>query len=740
MRPPSMHRVIRPFIPAACLLGSFSHGEEPVAPVPAETEEVLEEITVTASKLDETIFETNSSVGKVGAERIEGSQIRGMNDAYRFLGNVSAPQFVDGGFVIRGINSESPDAENISGNQTPLSSIFVDGVALTQQGARRGPTGMWDVASLEVMRGPQSTLQGRNSLAGSVNIRTKDPSAFLEGALRSTVGELDNEEWAGMFNVPLTPELALRFTAEHAEIDSFVRYPNLKSYARYDDFKTSDYSQLRAKALYQPQGLPLKSLFTYTFSESSPALSDVYGPNARQPGAPPIDDYFDYVWQSGSPAQQIRDTRNHTAAWENTYELAGGLELTALSTFTRTELHVGQIDGRNGSGNNRNDTESDYTQEVRLNWDEDWGKAVLGVYGARSEGESARENNPGNKIEKRRVNAAIFGEADYRLTPRFHLIAGGRIDHDDFEFQSNIAGSGRGASESDNTELLPKIGARHHFSDTHTLGFTIQKGYQSGGAGIDLDGVPFTFDPSTTWHYELAWRKSFLDGKLIAAANAFYTDWKDQQVVLRTIDGTTFNSSERVINAAESSLFGGEIEITWNATEELTFFSSVGLLSTRYDDFTYQIDPAIAAFLGIPDTLDYAGYEFPEAPSFNFSIGFEYRMKNGLFFNADAAYASSYYSPVLFAPTGAGFGGISAQVPQDDVIKVDPSFNVNIALGYERENWKVTLFVKNLLNEHQVIGEVPEAVSTGSSVSYRGDYLATVGPPRFIGAAFEVRF
>lgn len=720
--PPRVFRrfIFSPLLACAPLLHAQENGND-------GEDDLLEEITVSASKLDETLFETNSSVGKLDAERIAASQIRGMNEAYRFLGNVSAPQFVDGGFVIRGINSESPDAENISGSQTPLSSIFVDGVALTQQGARRGPTGMWDIASLEVLRGPQSTLQGRNSLAGSVNIRTNDPSSVIAGALRTTVGEWNNEEWAGMLNIPINPDFALRFTAEHAEIDSYVRYPNLKNQPRYEDFKTSTYSQLRAKALYQPQHLPLRSLLTYSFSESSPALSDVYGPNAD----PSVRSYFDRVWLSASGAQQIRETRNHTAAWENTYYFGDHLKLTALSTFARTDLNVGQINGDNV----RDDTELDYTQEVRLNWDHGWGKAVLGVYSARTEGESTQ-----NQIEKRRINAALFGEIDYLLTPSFHLIAGGRIDYDDFRFDSNIPGFGLRASSSDNTEFLPKIGVRHHFSDTHTLGFTIQKGYQSGGSGIDFDGIPYTFDPSSTWHYELAWRKSFLDERLTVAGNAFYTDWKDQQVVLRTIDSSTYNTSERVINAAESTLWGSEIELTFHATEELSFFASIGLLSTRFDDFTYQIDPTIASLLGIPDTLDYQGYEFPEAPSLNFSIGFEYRMKNGFFINADAAYTDSYYSPILFAPAGSGLGGISTQVPQNDIIEVDPSFTVNLAVGYERENWKLTFFVKNLFNENQVIGEVPAAIGTPSGVGYQGDFLATVGAPRFVGAALEIRF
>lgn len=713
----------RIFLYSAAFAGMTVHAQETKEDPEAEGDLIMDEITVSASKLDETLFENMASLGKVDEKRIQDFNLRDVNDAYRMLGNVSSPQFVDGGFVIRGINSESPDAENISGNQTPLSTLFVDGVALTQQGTRRGPAGLWDVASVEVLRGPQSTLQGKNSLAGAVHIRTNDPSLErASGGTRLTFGEYSTREWAAMLNLPLGDEFAVRFTAEHAEMDSFIRYPHLKQYARYEDFSTSESLQLRAKALYKSNSLPLTSKLTYTFSESSPALSDVYGPNAD----PSIGDFFDRIWLSNSFAQQIREARSHTAAWETGYEFSDALRLTALSTFTRTELNVGQINGVNI----RDDAETEFTQELRLNWSGDWGKAVAGIYGSRSAGESTQ-----NTLDKQRTNAALFGEVDYVIHGGLHAIAGGRLDHDDFR----VSSAGQPTGTSSNLEFLPKAGLRYDFSETHTLGYTIQRGYQSGGAGTDL-GQSYTFDPSFTWHHELAYRKSFLDDRLTLAANAFHSKWKDQQVVLRNFDLSSFSVSERVINASESSLSGGELEIQFKATEQLSFFGSIGVLRTRYEDFTYAIDPTVAAALGVPATLDYHGYEFPEAPSINFGLGVDYRHESGFFATADAAYTGSYYSPILFAPISSGPGGVSVQVPQDSVVEVDPSVTVNVSLGYERENWKFTLFVRNLFDEEQVIGKIPRPVNTAGGIVYQGNYLATVGAPRFIGGSVEFKF
>ena len=124
--------------------------------------------------------------------------------------------------------------------------------------------------------------------------------------------------------------------------------------------------------------------------------------------------------------------------------------------------------------------------------------------------------------------------------------------------------------------FLPKAGIRYEFNPEHTLGLTLGRGYQNGGSGIDLDNIPFEFDPSFTFHNELFYRNTFLDGQITLAANAFFSNWQAQQVVLRTIDSMSFNISERVINASKSSLYGGELELSYTPVHTLTMFGSIG--------------------------------------------------------------------------------------------------------------------------------------------------------------------
>ena len=686
-----------------------------------ESVSTLDETVIQASKLDATLPQTGTSVGRVDADRIENHQLRDVNDAYRMMANVRAPQGPDGGFVIRGVNSESPDAENASGVQSQLSSIFVDGVALTQQGVRRGQTGVWDVASVEVLRGPQSTQQGRNTLAGAVHLRTLDPVFNWDGASRITWGNFNRKEVSAMLNVPVNQAVAMRFTAERAEEESFVNYPLMRNFPRFEDYRTSDTLQLRGKILVAPPHSPLSSKLTWSYVERSPFRTGVFGPNAdRRVGS-----FEDFVWLSASPNQQVRDVQNHSLAWENTHEISDSMRATALTTYTRTLLGVTEIDG----GSIREDLEQDLTQEVRVNWDDSWGRAVLGIYGSTLRAETTAG------FERNRNNLALFGEADVPVLEDWFVIGGGRVSYEEFDFSAFAGGS-----DSEETVFLPKAGIRYELRPDHTLGFTVQRGYQSGGAGIDTDGADFSFDPSFTWHCELAYRNAFLGGKLNVAANAFYSNWKDQQVVLRTMNPTTFQISERVINAAGSSLYGAELEVDFQPIDTLQLFGSIGLLSTRYDDFKFGIDPTIASGLGVPSSFDYKGYDFPQSPELNVSLGFQWTHQSGFFVAADAAYNSSYFSPVLFAPLGSGVGGISVQVPQDEVVEIDPLLTVNLTAGLESGNWKFTVFIANLFDERYLIGKSPGARQTPSGLTFIDDFLASAGAPRTYGTALEFRF
>ncbi len=697
---------------------------------PVEME--LEEVVVMGEKDEKPASAVTSSVAIVDMKRVEDHRIYTLADSMRQMANVQAPQFTDGGFVIRGINSEAPDAENISGNQTPMAMIYVDGVALTQGAARRGPLGMWDIAQVEVFRGPQSTLQGRNALAGAIHIHTNDPTFHWEGASRTTYGKYENGgasfDQALMFSGPINDSFAFRLAAEASEGEGQVKYPNLAAQENYRDFIHSESWNVRAKLLFQPaDDDSFNAMLSYNHSYSSPAGNDVYGPNA--PGAPLGLSFYDRLWLSGAPNQQMRSTHTDLASLEINKRFDNGWRLFSQTAFSRSVTNIDTVAG----GFVRDDVETEWTQELRAHYESERVRAVAGFYGNLNRFKSTQIS-----IERERLNLALFGEVDYEFLPKWHAVVGARLDYDDFSIRSIRALE----ATSEYTRLLPKASLRYEFTPKHSVAFTVQQGYRSGGAGMDAVNQLYTFAPSTTWNYELALRSEWLDGRLTTNLNAFYTQWSDQQVVMRDLDLATFNVSERVINAAESELGGGELEIRWQATKELGFFASGGYLTTAYKDFTYNIDPTTAAALGIPSQLNYQGYDFPESPRWTGSIGFDFHHKSGFFIAADAEATSGYYSPYLFAPAGTGIGAAtSVQVPQNQVVEVGSRILFNASIGWEWKHGSITLFARNLFNENYLIGQTPNLVGGGGGVpQYDGGFLATVGAPRFIGVAVNLKF
>lgn len=560
-----------------------------------------------------------------------------------------------------------------------------------------------------------------------MHIHTKDPTFHWEGASRTTYGSLNTFDQALMLSGPLTESLAFRFAGEGSTSESQVDYPYLRSQPGYDDLTHSDSYNLRFKLLYQQPGDDsFSAKLSYNHSFSSPAANDVFGPNA--PGSPPGLSFYDRRWLSASAAQQLRSAHSDLGSLELNWKLDNGLRFFSQTSFTRTETNINAV----SDAFIRDDVEREFTQEVRAHYQSDKTRAVVGLYGNFAWSESTQID-----IERERLNLALFGEVDHEFAPKWHSVIGARLDSDDFQISSSNAPT----ADSYYLRLLPKAALRYEFTPDHNLSFTVQQGYRSGGAGADVDGTLYSFDPSTTWNYELALRSLWFDGRMQTNLNVFYTSWKDQQVVMRDIDLATFSASERVINAAEAELGGVELETRWQATPELSFFLSGGYLTTTYKDFTYDIDPATAAAFGIPARLDYAGYNFPESPRFNASLGFDYHHKSGFFLTFDAEATSSYYSPYLFASAGSGVGAVtSVQVPQNEVVEIGGRVICNASIGYEREKWSVTLFVRNLFDHDYLIGKTPSLTGGGGSVTYGDGFLATVGQPRFIGVSVNLKF
>ncbi len=668
--------------------------------------------------------ESQASVAVVTGEPAAAPAPASVRDALRQMGNVASGPSQDSGFSIRGINSEGfvPGAAN-----APLASMYIDGVQQTVNAVRRGTRNFFDVEQLEVYRGPQSTLSGRDALAGAMYLRTKDPVFERSGDVMLSYGS-DNHRRAGFaFGDALGDTLAYRFSAEWSEKDSDIDYRSYRAYDSYDDFVTDDYYALRGKVLWLPGGDDTtRVLFSYAHSYDSPTYNEIAGPLWSSAstgygawrgdiwGALTPDYYLGLVGGPLPLFQELRDTTVDNFGVEITHELTGNLRLTALTGISRSVTDRNSINY--GTAGQFFQTTGQFTQrtisqEVRLNYEDGAGlEWVAGIYAGRSDNDAWRESQQFAYDESRNeadiTNLALFGEATWEFTPGWSLIGGGRIDRIDQSQTAWVASNGTvtadNRSDHSDTVFLPKLGLQYAFGDGQTLSLIYQEGYRPGGSAIlSASGTVYDYDAEYAKNLELAWRASFLEDRLQVAANVFWQDWRDQQVEV-LVDASNPSGDAYIANAGKSESHGAELELAWAASDQLNLFSSVGLLKTKFKDFN------LAGY------GDYSGLPFPNAPEQSIAVGFRWTGETGFFGAASARYSGSSISRLE--------QGVARPVDLSAYTTVDAEF------GYQWGQTRLTAYATNLFDKEYYVYEAGPGIA------------ASLGERREVGLRLDHRF
>ncbi|MEM9316166.1 MAG: TonB-dependent receptor, partial [Pseudomonadota bacterium] len=669
----------------------------------------LETITISGELLERTLQDTRTSVAVITGEELER---RADPDIFSVFERTAGVSLGSGGetIVIRGISAGG------FGGGAPVITTRIDGaVASFTRFSNNALESTWDLEQVEVLLGPQSTQSGRNTLAGAVEIRSKDPTYEREFKARGEVGNSGLFGGAVAANLPLVDGVAaVRVSLDHDQSDGFVDNLTLGS----DDYDRADQTTFRAGLRLDPSE-NLSAVFKYTrmdgeSSGNGPTLQRSLFPGSRVSLAN-VEDREDV---RGFDAGNLRLVYDINESWrlesETTYSEA--------NTLTTLDVDQTPLDG----GVFVNDqTTSTFEQEIKIGYRSDWIKAVFGAFYAADDVSSPQGSTvpafllnpaipPGVSLtvasapRQESSNYAAFGEAEFRIRPKLAIVAGGRYDSQDVE-NSNVADllvsdpafapflppSSTTFTDTDFDAFLPKVGLIYDFTDDVGLGFTAQRGYRAGGVEINRGtGQSNSFDPEFTWNYEVALRSRWGD-RWTVNANAFYTDWDDQQVA---VDLLTIN--QRTANAGSSRLFGGELDVKWLATINLDVFLSLGFADTKFRDFGED-----------------SGNEFPFAAKYTGAIGGTYSITEDLYVSADASFQSSAFSDAANTETS----------------KIDGRFLTNVRLGYDADRWSVIAYANNLFDDDYVTAAVPSLLVPGQS-------NVIAGLPRVYGVIGQIRF
>ena len=576
--------------------------------------------------------------------------------------------------------------------------VKVDGATLQNNASTFfGPYSVWDLEQVEIFRGPQSTQQGRNALAGAIVLRSADPTYELDGKARVSVGSLGTAQASGAVNLPLVDDrLSLRLSVDGRESDGWVENPTRNE----EDYDFRESINARGKLRFDPSDR-FSGQLTFSYTDSSGGEDIVQRADFPQ-------DRFNF---SDEAAEE--GSVHEITTLDLTYLLSDRWTVQSTTNLYDHEyIRVEDTDLSALPGNRLQIDQGDdgFSQQLRFLYGGGGGsQAVFGIYYADLDDQSLSQATlpasvlglpPGfqvtgfleNRVETE--NVAIFGEIDVALNDRLTLTAGARYD-DESRTDANaqettvdpplfpIPSQPPLSLDSDYDAFLPKLGLTYEISEAASTSFTVQRGYRAGGRSQSLISLTVSdFDPEFTTNYEWALRTYSPSNGLRFNANVFYIDWEDQQVSVRTALGSSFDVI--TVNAGSSQLYGLEAQLDYRAHDALDLFVSLGLTDTEFEDF---VDGGFA----------FDGNQFPFAPETSLAFGASWRPAERWRLDGTVSYQDSYFSDQA---NSAAF-------------EVDDRTLVNLKLSYELEPFIISAFARNLLDEDYILEALPEGVRTG---------------------------
>ncbi len=642
----------------------------------------VEEIVVTAERTNRSLRDTATSVQVMTAEDI--ARAAGIQSIYDVLGdipNVVANRTANNAPAVRGIDGGGPaiGANAFFAGTRPRVNFMVDGRALTFNEAIYLDGGIWDAQQIEVYRGPQSTLQGRNAIGGVIAIKTADPTFDWHGKARFILGEDNLRQTSAAVGGPLVGDtLAFRVSGDYRAEDAYITvypYPQLPHPGHYAE------QTYRGKLLFTPNSLDnFRSLLTVSYT-------DAFAPQTLSVKKP-----FDSFLSSTTNTPRFR-TRALVGISDTTWQMTDGLGLSTYLTasdfkvnrYVNTGGGIAQIDG------------SEYTAEPRLRFgnSSDQISAFIAPYLFYSHQKEAIDLFGGGKFKDSTLTWAVFGEATWRPSSLFDLTFGSRYEK---ENRDRSGGTGPFLINYHRSfdAFLPRATASLHTSPQTTWGVTVGRGYNSGGAGFAFNPPfpSFTYEKETVWNYEAFVRTSFFDDRMKVRANIFYNDYRGLQLPFDVAQNPSAPATI-IRNAEKGTTYGAEVEARFTVHEGLDLKASGGLLQTKVNRYT---DPSVQ------------GRDLPRSPAFQFSAGVYAAPIRNVDVSADVRYTDSYYSDVFNNARG----------------KTDPYAEVNAQAGYRIGFARLFVSVTNLFNTHTPVLLTPVA-------NPANDIASMNRPRRFMG-------
>jgi len=723
----------------------------------SDTEEFLfEEIVVTAQKREQSIMDVPVAVTNIGEDELEARGFARVDDLAFALPNVSIVTPSDARavqFTIRGITGQTlfPGAESSVG-------IFVDSLYLNNPIAQNFD--ILDIERVEVLRGPQGTLFGKNTAAGVINLVTKKPDDEFTGFVGAEYGNYDKLRLRGRISGPIVEDrVSGSLSAVYNKRDGYIRNTFLNS-----DLNTQDSYSFRGALRFTPS------------EQLEINLTGEYLDEQRVPSTP---DSTPFDREDEIDTDMVEDRQVYGSSLNISYELENGISITSISAYRAYDwARIGDDDGTELPAFVSPVSEKtwQFSEELRIASADDqdltW---MLGLYYLHTdlEGGSQPEVNPDlvfqlnvgltctdlftfqflglgfppdvaaataagfcapgtgdNQLSLVSDTYAAFGQVEYAITDKLKLTAGLRVSSEEKSFSNQQAALNPGfvlelpltEFERTDSSVTPKFALSYQPNDDLTIYASASAGTKSGGFNTSPVANPgqlltTEYQEENLWSYEIGVKAEFWDGKGRLGLAGFYIDYSDLQV-FRFEEAAPGVFSSRIANAASATSKGIEAELTLTPSANVIIKSNMGYTDSSYDEFTNcGIDATTFA------VLDCSGNRLTNAPEITGNINATYvwpipgSETLNLMFNGEWAYRGETFYDVF----------------NNDAARQGPTslFNANITLMDSENGWSIAAYGQNLFNEKYITISIP---------GFAGQQISELGAPRTYGLRVSGKF
>ena len=743
----------------------------------ASAGETVEEIVVTAQFREQAVTDVPISMEVVSGQELEDAGITDLRNLGRVAPDFSTVTDATATRVsLRGITTESNDEA-----QDQSLTVNIDGEYINKP--RVMNASMFDVERVEVLRGPQGTLYGRNATGGAVNIITRKPTLDgMEGYVNADIGDYSALNITGALNLPLGETAALRLALLSSQHDGYKTHPGNAINPESGD---QDAQAVRFGLLFEPTDALSIYLAVETSEQddvaplhafvnvNTPAFSADDGTGECNTAA----GWVEITRQNGGVQCAPQNTNNLSTIDRDTYTapftpLEGfqkvdgdairaevSYDFDALTVTYRGGYRDSTVDADEPLSPNylffRNEEHQTGSHEIRLSGGEDrffWQGGVfyftedmnvasgLLVHIPGPPGPTGFWPNTFYRPDYKSESQAVFGQVDFPIGDTLTAVVGGRYTSDEksgtfYNLPPGLAfdperalrpidtpGTTISNLSSDDDESTWLLGVNWEPNDETLVYGKVSKGYKAGG----FDSTGNEYGPEKVLAYEIGSKNEF--DKFSFNGSAFFYDYEDLQVSVLI----NTNLGGQVFNAGKATIWGLDGSIDYYVSDNGRLSASANYLNAEYDDFATAIpvqclncNPemnAVGLINGVPPNL--AGNEPSWAPEWILTLGYDHTWTIGDGATVTGSIFSRYKADYYASPYNYADGEQEAYTQTD----------ASLEYASASDRWAVRLYVRNIEDEQ------PLSYHSFTSAGPDDIQIWYFGPPRTYGAQLSVNF